>query len=89
MNAQDFVGVDYRDQSGATVEGIPNNSERMRDVNRVYDGINTYGDFAIDIGTIADITINNPASDPSLVGSLMAIRSLLPNGANGAFTPTG
>ena len=89
LNAQDFVGVDYRDQSGATVEGIPNNSERMRDVNRVYDGVNTYGDFAIDIGTIADITINNPASDPSLVGSLMAIRSLLPNGANGAFTPTG
>lgn len=89
LNAQDFVGVDYRDQSGATVEGIPNNSERMRDLNRVYDGINTYGDFVIDIGTIADITINSPTSHPDLVGSLMAIRSLLPNGANGAFTPTG
>ena len=25
-----LFGVDYRDQSGATVEGIPNNSERMR-----------------------------------------------------------
>lgn len=86
LNAQDFIGVDYRDQSGATVEG---NLASNRAVNRVYDGVNTYGDFAIDIGTIADLTINNPASDPSLVGSLMAIRSLLPNGANGAFTPTG
>ncbi len=86
LNAQDFVGVDYRDQSGATVEG---NLASNRINNRVYDGVNTYGDFAIDIGTIADLTINNPASDPSLVGSLMAIRSLLPNGANGAFTPNG
>ena len=89
LNAQDFVGVDYRDQSGATVEGIPNNSERMRDLNRVYDGVNTYGDFTIDIGTIADITINSPTSALGLVESLRAIRSLLPNGANGAFTPTG
>ena len=86
LNAQDFIGVDYRDQSGATVEG---NLASNRAVNRVYDGVNTYGDFAIDIGTIADLTINNPDSDPSLVGSLRAIRSLLPNGANGAFTPTG
>ena len=86
LNAQDFVGVDYRDQSGATVEG---NLASNRTNNRVYDGINTYGDFAIDIGTIADITINNPTSDPALVGSLMAIRSLLPNGMNGAFTPNG
>ena len=58
LNAQDFIGVDYRDQSGATVEG---NLASNRANNRVYDGVNTYGDFAIDIGTIADITINNPA----------------------------
>lgn len=86
LNAQDFVGVDYRDQSGATVEG---NLASNRANNRVYDGVNTYGDFTIDIGTIADITINNPASDPGLVADLSAIRSLLPNGANGAFSPTG
>lgn len=86
LNAQDFVGVDYRDQSGATVEG---NLASNRANNRVYDGVNTYGDFTIDIGTIADLTINNPATDAGTVASLSAIRSLLPNGANGAFSPTG
>ena len=49
-------------------------------------GINVYGDFLIDIGTIADIVI---ATDPVNGPSTAAIRSLLPNGANGAFSPTG
>ncbi|WP_370086576.1 TonB-dependent receptor [Ekhidna sp.] len=83
LRAQDFIGVDQRDQSGATVEG---NLGSNRSNNRTYDGINTYGDFLIDIGTIADITI---ASDPVNGPSIAAIRSLLPNGANGAFSPTG
>lgn len=86
LNAQDFIGVDYRDQSGATVEG---NLQSNRQNNRIYDGVNVYGDFLIDIGTVADIVINDPSTDPSLAGSLTAIRSLLPNGANGAFSPTG
>lgn len=83
LRAQDFIGVDQRDQSGATVEG---NLAANRANNRIYDGINTYGDFLIDVGRIADITI---ATDPVNGPSVAAIRSLLPNGANGAFSPTG
>lgn len=83
LQAQDFRGVDYRDQSGATVEG---NLAANRQNNRVYDGINVYGDFLIDVGTIADIVI---ATDPTNGPGVAAIRSLLPNGANGAFSPTG
>ncbi|GAB4244197.1 MAG: TonB-dependent receptor [Ekhidna sp.] len=86
LNAQDFIGVDTRDQSGATVEG---NLGSNRSNNRIYDGVNVYGDFLIDVGTIADITLNNPATDPATAAQLTAIRSLLPNGANGAFSPTG
>lgn len=86
LRAQDFIGVDYRDQSGSTVEG---NLAANRQNNRVYDGINTYGDFTIDVGTIADISINDPDTDPALVAQLQAIRSLLPNGPNGAFSPMG
>ncbi|WP_424961580.1 TonB-dependent receptor [Ekhidna sp.] len=80
LRAQDFIGVDYRDQSGATVEG---NLASNRQNNRTYDGINVYGDFLIDVGTVADIAIAGGNSD------VQSIRSLLPNGANGAFSPTG
>ncbi|WP_436517085.1 TonB-dependent receptor domain-containing protein [Ekhidna sp. To15] len=83
LRAQDFIGVDQRDQSGATVEG---NLAANRANNRIYDGINTYGDFLIDVGTIADITI---ATDPVNGPTVAAVRSLLPNGTNGAFSPTG
>ena len=82
LNAQDFIGVDYRDQSDIV--------ERSADIDplnragfRNYDGVNTYGEFGIDIGTIADIAIAGGNA------SVAAIRSLLPNGANGLFTPTG
>ncbi|MEQ9466324.1 MAG: TonB-dependent receptor [Ekhidna sp.] len=80
LRAQDFIGVDQRDQSGATVEG---NLGSNRQNNRTYDGINTYGDFTIDVGTIADLAIAGGNTD------VAAIRSLIPNGANGAFSPTG
>lgn len=83
IRAQDFIGVDQRDQSGATVEG---NLAANRENNRIYDGINTYGDFLIDIGTIADLTI---AGDPVNGPTVAAVRSLLPSGPNGAFSPTG
>jgi len=83
LNAQDFIGVDTRDQSGPTVEG---NLESNRSNNRIYDGINVYGDFLIDVGTVADIVIAGGGDDADQV---RPIRSLLPNGANGAFSPTG
>lgn len=86
LKAQDFIGVDYRDQSGATIEG---NLGSNRQNNRTYDGVNVYGDFLIDVGTIADLTINNPNTDQETRDQLEAIRSLLPNGPNGAFSPTG
>ena len=59
LRAQDFVGEDFRDQSGATVEG---NLQSNRQNNRIYDGVNVYGDFLIDIGTVADIVINDPST---------------------------
>lgn len=97
LNAQDFIGVDYRDQGTDIVErsdifdpsvlfaGQAGSALRS-DSYRNYDGVNTYGEFGIDIGTIADIVIG---SDPVNGPSVAAIRSLLPNGANGLFTPTG
>lgn len=95
LNAQDFMGVDYRDQ-GLGTGGIVERSTDIDPANmtsadrsnlyRYYNGVNTYGEFDIDIGTIADIVIG---SDPVNGPSVAAIRSLLPNGINGAFTPTG
>ena len=85
LSAQDFIGVDYRDQSDI-VERSEDIDPLNRSAIRGYDGVNTYGDFGIDIGTIADIAIAGGGATGASVG---AIRSLLPNGANGAFTPTG
>ncbi len=84
LNAQDFIGVDIRDQSGSSIEASEGITNRAN--NRVYDGVNVYGDFTIDIGTVADVGI---ASGGETGASLSAIRSYLPNGANGAFSPTG
>jgi len=83
LNAQDFIGVDTRDQSGQTIEeneGITNRAN-----NRIYDGVNIYGDFTIDVGTIAD----GASANPAVAASLAPIRSLIPYGTNGAFSPTG
>lgn len=82
LKAQDFVAVDYRDKSDI-VERSPEIDPLNRASIRGYDGVSTYGDFGIDIGTIADIVIAGGNT------SLPGIRSLLPNGANGYFTPTG
>lgn len=90
LQAQDFLAVDTRDQNGPNANGtVEANLGSNRDNNRVYDGINVYGDFTIDVGTIADITINNPNTPASTVAALTGIRGLLPNGINGAFSPTG
>ncbi|MCP4457462.1 MAG: TonB-dependent receptor [Cytophagales bacterium] len=94
LNAQDFIAVDYRDQSGI-VERSADIDPLDRSGSRNYDGVNTYGDFGIDIGTIADIVIADGAASEATAeqiataASVSGIRSLLPNGANGYFTPTG
>ena len=86
LSAQDFIGVDYRDQSDIVERSDDDIDPLDRAAIRGYDGVNTYGDFGIDIGTIADIAIVDGGPTGASVG---ALRSLLPNGANGAFTPTG
>ncbi|MDA0907607.1 MAG: TonB-dependent receptor [Bacteroidetes bacterium] len=84
LEAQDFVGEDYRDQSGLVERG---GLTRETSANpRTYNGVNVYGDFLITVGTIADIGI---AAGGATGATLAAIRNLLPDGAAGAFTPRG
>ncbi len=88
LNAQDFYARDYRDQGTDIIErsgkvDALQPGYRQDPALRNYDGVNTYGEFGIDIGTIADIAIAGGNT------SVAAIRSLLPNGVNGAFSPTG
>lgn len=81
LKAQDFVGQDYRDQSGLLERGATSRSEAA--VPRLYDGLNTYGDFTITTGIVADAAIAQGSATAA------ATRSLVPDGADGAFTPTG
>ncbi|MEQ9229941.1 MAG: TonB-dependent receptor, partial [Cyclobacteriaceae bacterium] len=74
LNAQDFYTRDYRDQSfvalGGTVEGNPNSN---RENNRFYDGVNVYGDFALNIPEVQPV-----------FSSLFT-----PGSLEGVFSPTG
>jgi outer membrane receptor protein involved in Fe transport len=84
LDAQDFVGEDYRDQSGLIERG---GFSRETSANpRTYDGLNVYGDFLITVGAVADAGI---AAGGATGDQLAAIRNLLPDGAAGAFTPRG
>ncbi|MFH5831605.1 TonB-dependent receptor [Halalkalibaculum sp. DA384] len=82
LKAQDFVAVDYRDIGPASFGAIERGATSRGD-NRVYNGLNVYGDDLLTIGTIADAQIAAGNSD------IAAIRSLLPDGEAGAFTPLG
>lgn len=82
LTANDFVGTDTRDQGLAT-SGVVERGATARGGNRFYDGVNTYGDFQITTGQIADIAI---AGGDQL---LPAIRTLIPDGLDGLFTPDG
>ena len=73
LRAADFIGVDYRDQSDLLERG-----EEERGNNRVYNGLNIYGDPLLNLGEIG-------ASTPVLA----PVRTLLPFGETGNFTPTG
>ena len=82
IGAQDFIGVDQRDQSSLT-NGVQHGGSvetpgRTRANNRNYDGVNTYGDFQFNLGLI-------PLLDPAFE----AVAGQLPSGTDGAFTPTG
>ncbi|SMD35924.1 Outer membrane receptor proteins, mostly Fe transport [Reichenbachiella faecimaris] len=82
IGAQDFRGVDSRDQSSTTngVEhgGSVETTGRTRANNRTYDGVNTYGDFGYNLGLV-----------PLAGTPLEAVPTLIPSGSDGAFTPTG
>jgi len=82
LKAQDFIASDFRDQGPATFGALERGATSRGD-NRVYDGLNVYGDGVLTIGTIADAQIAAGNSD------VAAIRSLLPDGAEGAFSPLG
>ncbi len=81
LKAQDFVGQDYRDQSDILERGATSRANAA--VPRIYDGLNTYGDFTITTGIVADAAIAGGSATAA------ATRSLVPDGAAGAFTPTG
>ena len=88
LNAQDFRGVDYRDQGTDIVErsGDIDPLTIDRTANRFYDGVNVYGDTRLTVGAIADGAI---AAGGATGESIAAIRSLIPDGLDGAFTPAG
>lgn len=81
LKAQDFIAQDYRDQSGLIERGATS-----RNGSRTYDGLNTYGDFLVPISVVADIAI---AGGGATGAQVEALRSLVPNGESGLFTPTG
>ena len=79
INAQDFIGVDTRDQSSLSSRGtVEGNLNKTRANNRFYDGVNIYGDFTFPLSLA-----------PTLNPELLAVSSLLPVGTNGLFSPTG
>ena len=85
LNAQDWRSVDYRDQSDnversaefdPTVDGY-------RDDFRTYDGVSIFGEPVVNLGDVADLQISNGLTQ------LIPLRSLIPNGEPGNFTPEG
>jgi len=85
LDAKDFVGVDFRDQGPRTFGALERGSTN-RNGNRVFDGVNIYGEPLVNIGEIADGVI---AGGGAQGAQIAAIRALLPDGELGNFTPTG
>jgi len=82
LDATDFIAGDTRDQGPASF-GAVERGATSRNGNRVFDGVNIYGEPLLTIGQIADLQIQQGNQD------VAAIRALLPDGELGAFTPTG
>lgn len=85
LRASDFVATDRRDTGPATFGAIERGDTERGD-NRVYNGLNVYGQPLLTIGNIADGVI---AGGGALGAQIAAIRTLLPDGEAGAFTPNG
>jgi len=94
LRANDFIADDRRDTGPATFGAIERGATE-RGNNRVYDGLNVYGQPLLTIGNIADGQIQagmHPDATPqqrATAQQLQGIRSLLPDGEAGAFTPDG
>lgn len=80
LRADDFIGVDYRDQSDLVERSGEESENRRFDriTHRTYQGVNIYGDPLLNVGILG---AGVPDLDP--------IRALIPTGPNGDFTPTG
>lgn len=81
LRAQDFVGQDFRDQSGIVERGDFPRGDR-----RVFNGVNIYGDDVLNLGSIADGVI---AGGGPQGAQIAAIRSLIPDGPAGNFSAPG
>jgi len=73
LQAQDWRGVDYRDQTGL-VERSGNIDPANRAGLRTYNGVNVYGDPLLNVG---------------ILGQGSGIEPVLPTDERGNFTPTG
>jgi outer membrane receptor protein involved in Fe transport len=85
LKAQDFVAQDSRDQSFLT-GGVVERGVTERNGARVYNGVNIYGDDVFTLGAIADATI---AGGGATGAQVAALRSLIPDGQEGAFSAFG
>ncbi|MBR9917845.1 TonB-dependent receptor plug domain-containing protein, partial [bacterium] len=85
LKAQDFVAQDRRDQSFVT-GGVVERGATERNGARVFNGVNVYGDDVFTLGAIADATIAGGGAQGAQVA---ALRSLIPDGQEGAFSAFG
>ena len=85
LKAQDFVAQDSRDQSFVT-GGAVERGATERNGARVFNGVNIYGDDVFTLGAIADATIAGGGAQGAQVA---ALRSLIPDGRDGAFSAPG
>lgn len=75
LEAQDFIGVDFRDRSNPVLERQENDRELNRAANQAYDGVNVYGNANVPMQAVV-----------AQSAALQAISSLIPNQV---FTPRG
>lgn len=85
LRAQDFVAQDTRDQSFITGGAVERGATERGNA-RVYNGVNVYGDDVFTLGAIADATIAGGGAQGAQVA---ALRSLIPDGQEGAFSAFG
>lgn len=94
LRAQDFVAEDTRDQSFLTA-GAVERGVTERNGARIYNGVNIYGDDVVTLGQVGDGLIaagrrpGASAEDIATGLQIQSLRTLLPDGAEGAFSAPG